>query len=247
MRNGLLGSLAALAASAGLAFGQSPKLSPGGPAGSATAGGPPLTSAMPGPYGPPPYEPLAVPPNQPLAVPPGQLDPGYSSALDALGAYNGSGAEPSGPPVKRLWAEGEFLIMWVKDGPNNGAQIVIGTIPNGAVPGTVGAVTIFGDGPFQYGAVGGARATVGGLFPGSNRVGLEASGMILPRRDISAAATSGPLGIPVIGIPFVNELTGQVVSLNASSPANPGSAFANTHTMTWTAGVYLFDNIYSWV
>ena len=53
MRNGLLGSLAALAASAGLAFGQAPRLSPGGPAGSATAGGPAMTAVMPGQYGPP--------------------------------------------------------------------------------------------------------------------------------------------------------------------------------------------------
>src|SRR5262249_58642416 len=86
--------------------------------------------------------------------------------------------------------------------------------------------------------------TGGGLFPGSNRVGVEASGMILPRRDISAATASGALGLPVIGIPFINELTNQVVSLNASSPANPGSAFANTHTMTWTAGIDAFANLY---
>jgi hypothetical protein len=111
-------------------------------------------------------------------------------------------------------------------------------------PGTVGALSVFGDGPFFYGAIGGARASVGGLFPGSNRVGLEATGMILPRRDISAAATSGPLGIPVIGVPFINELTNQVISLNASSPANPGSAFANTHTMTWEAAIDLFANLY---
>ena len=99
-----------------------------GPAGTANVGDPAMMSVMPAQYGRPPFEPLAAAPTQsPMALPPAQLDPGYSSALDALGMNNGYGAEPTGPRVKRLWAEGEFLIMWIKDGPNMGAQIVIGT------------------------------------------------------------------------------------------------------------------------
>ena len=232
MRNGLLGSIAALVAGAGLAFGQAsmtpshPTEPISGTAITATYASGPVSS---------PYEPLAV---SPAAQPP------YGSpALDMFGPQGPDNGYQSRPPF-HAWVDGELLLWGVKDGPSSFPLIVTGTIANGAVPGTPGSITNFGGGNFYFGVITGARFSAGALFPGSDRIGVEAEGLILPKRTIVAAAASSPLGIPVIGRPFINELTGTLDFIPASSLANPGSASAEADTMFWTAEVNLYANLY---
>ncbi|MFL5340542.1 MAG: BBP7 family outer membrane beta-barrel protein [Gemmataceae bacterium] len=223
MRNGLLGSIAALAAGAGLAFAQSPRLTPAGP-----VAGPPAMVA-----------PAANEPVPSAAYcPPGEMG---SPAVDMVGP---GAAQATGREHPCVWIEGENLLWGVKNGPNHWPLIVSGNIPNGAVPGAPGALVIFGNGDYDYGLIDGARARAGMLFPGSSWFGLEAEGLILPRRTLTGAAASGPLGIPVIGEPFINTATGLVSSVNASSPANPGSMSAQASIELWTAEVNAYASLY---
>ena len=223
MRNGLLGSIAALAASAGLAFGQGPLPGPGildgPPSAMNPSAGPNESTDGPSPYGP---------------------DGSPSNAAQGLFGSGPTAARP----FERSWAKGEYLLWRVKNGPSSFPLIVSGTIQNGAVPGAPGSITLFGGSGFDFGSQSGARAEFGALLPGSNRIGVEADLSILPRRTISASAVSGPLGLPVLGQPFFNELTGMIDSLTASSLANPGTISGSADTMLWTAEANLFANVY---
>jgi hypothetical protein len=233
MRNGLLGSIAALAAGAGLAFGQAPitpRTQPTEPiSGSAVA------ATYSGGTASSPYEPLAV---SPAAQPP------YGSpALDMFGP-DGPGNGNGQRNCIRAWVDGDLLVWSVRNGPSHFPLIVTGTIANGAVPGTPGSITDFGGADIYFGIFAGARFSAGALFPGSDRIGVEAEGLILPKRTVTVAAASSPLGFPVIGRPFINELTGLPDAVPASSPANPGSASGEADTMFWSAEINLYANLY---
>jgi hypothetical protein len=142
------------------------------------------------------------------------------------------------------WAKGEYLLWVVKNGNSTQPLVVSGTIPFGAVPGVPGAVTLFGGNSFDFGHISGARAEVGVLLPGTDRCGIEADGIILPKRTISVTAGSGSLGIPVLGEPFFNELTQTTDSLLASSLSNPGGMTAFASTEMWSAEANVFVNFH---
>src|SRR5260370_678876 len=187
MRYGLVGSIAALAAGASLAFAQPPTRStapvvvPPIPTGSATTA----------------YEPLAtVPPPQPVDG---------SPALDMFGP-GGPGDLGQSRPYNRGWVKGELLVWGVKNGPSSFPLIVTGTIANGAIPGSVGSITNFGGSDFYFGNFAGARFSVGSLLPGSSRIGVEGEGLILPKHSVVAAARGSALCLPVIGLPVLHEL-----------------------------------------
>src|SRR5262245_38950363 len=109
MLKGLLGSVAALAAGAGLAFGQpSRSVLP--------AVDPPPAAAAPGA--------TAAPP---IALEPGVLPPGYATAppavvppgFDGPGLFGGdNGARPGSCYMERAWASFEYLLWKPRNGPN---------------------------------------------------------------------------------------------------------------------------------
>ena len=171
MRNGLLGSIAALTASAGLAFAQGPRTGPTDTIMPSLTG--PAMTVSPLPIGgtSPVYEPLHA------SVPGSPMD---SPAVNVFGGGADPGAEGNGGGYAHLWAQFDYLLFFVRPGPENSPLIVSGNIPNGAIPGMPGVLLLFGGKPFVFPAESGARVTVGGLFPGSSRIGAQASGLILP-------------------------------------------------------------------
>jgi len=234
MQKRLLKSVAALAAGAALAFG----------AGRAVAQ----------PSEPPPA--AAVAPNVPLAAlppatsfPPGILPPG---AMGPQGVAP-PGYDPSGgifgrvPPqgeffLERAWTNFEYLLWDMRDGPAP-ALAVQGVPGGGADPNFPGAIVLFG-GPIRWDLSNGARVTAGTWLPGSTRVGIEGSGTILEVKPLTRGRDAGILGGPLLGTPFINELTGNIDSLLASDVGVPGRIEASAKTQIYAVDLNLVVNTY---
>jgi hypothetical protein len=236
MRHGLLGSIVALVASAGVTFAQKPTAVD--PINAPTAGHATAVSPLPISQASSIYEPLNVSsPPAPAAA------PADSPAWTAFGPGSDAGYDGNSHGFRRYWVSGDYLLWSVKNGGERWPLIISGTIISGATPGAPGTEVLFAGSPFDFGGISGARASAGGYLPGSSRFGVEAMGLILPTRTISNSAATGPLGFPVLGTPFINDLTGGFDSVNAGSPGNPGSIFASASTMLWTAEIDLFANL----
>lgn len=207
MRNGLLGSIAVLVASAAMALAQPPGTLP-----------PPT-----------PVEPLPTPAADPSMVP---LLPGMQQQAEDT-VY-----------LERVWFRPELLVWWVRGQPSRWPLIMTGNQINGPVPGAPGAVTIFGGQDIELSTIVGGKATVGSWLPGSVRVGVETSGFVLERKPVTRNVFTGPLGIPTIGTPFINDLTGALDFVGASSPGNPGAMSGLAHTQFWGTEANMLFNFY---
>lgn len=221
MRNGLLGSIAVLVASAGIALAQPPAPTPG-------------SSALVSPV------PLKTEPLPTLPPPTPVPDPSMAPLLPGMEAPPGDDTIY----LERIWFRPELLIWWSRPGPSRWPLIMTGNQLEGPIPGAAGAVLIFGGREFDWHTFVGARATVGSWLPGSTRVGLEASGLVLERRPIVENVSTGPLGIPTIGTPFINDLTGALDFVGASSPGNPGAMSGLAHSQFWGTELNMLFNFY---
>ena len=166
MRNGLLGSIAALVA-AGLAWGQ-PPASPTGPASPAAS---------------------ALTPNSPEPVPMGPSTMGTTlvtpEPIGFMAGPNGYGAEPSEPQLsgERASAQVDYLLWWLKPwGPVYPLVSVGTTGPKGAISGP-GTSTIVGPGNFELNPFSGGRFTLDYWCHSDRRVGVEFSGFVLEQRS----------------------------------------------------------------
>lgn len=240
MLKGLLGSVAALAAGAGLAYGQPRALPPAvDPPPAAVA--PNIGLVPPGGVAPNQRLPLGeLPPN--LNADPGAVVPdGFSGP----GLLQGGGPSAGGYYLPRVWGRFEYLLWQPRQGPSNTPLVVQGTVPNGVNPFLPGAVVILGSGrDFDWDYANGARFTWGAWLPGSTKVGVEASLFLTEVKPITRAFDSGPLGIPVLGTPFINELTGAIDSLFASNLGTPGRIYGSAKTQTYGAEINMLGNVF---
>jgi len=119
------------------------------------------------------------------------------------------------------------------------------------IPGSPGVITVFGGANIDYGAISGARFQVGGWFPGSDTVGIEGGGLVLNKQYFNAGVSSGTLGLPAIGRPFLNANTGAIGTFLVSAPnaaagtaGDVGSALGTSSSQLWTAEINLIGNLY---
>lgn len=235
MRRGFLGSIAALAAGAGLAGGQAPMpAAPGGgpPAAIAPAGDiiqaqgpapvimPPVTVGPPGdPLGMGPTAGLGPPPG-PMWPPPGayaapQFQPPPPGTGGAGGGGSGYGTAP------RFWFEGNYMLGFVTPQPI-GFPLLTTSAPNqNGVLGQSTTIALIPAQNIDYGAVSGFR--LGGGFYGDadRRFGFDMSAFSLGERRYHTSVgtdTVGGVGIPVLARPYIDATTGAQTSLVLISP-----------------------------
>jgi hypothetical protein len=252
MRKGLLGSVAALAAGTSLAFGQAPR-----------AGGPPTVDPTPSAIAPslglPPAGAVASPsvpatPNASAVLEPGVLPPRFYSEPGVIPpGYSGPGLlnsnwSPSGFYLERVWGGFEYLLWKFRNGPTHWPLAVQGTIPGGVDFTLPGAVILTGGEEFNWDFSNGGRYTVGFWLPGSTRIGIESVGTILEAKPLDAGFDAGNLSIPVLGIPFINELTANIDSLFAAFPGGGGSGGGQLRvrsmTQFYTVELNMLANLY---
>ncbi len=245
MRNGILGSIAALAASAGLAWGQT--ATPNGqlltdpvPEGSSytTTGEvqPAFFGAahhpVPGSMG---RVPLIVPPMAGLAgpgTPPGPMPidpmggqptyppPGNFGALSPSGMAQLAGDCPpggAGGQVPHVWFNAQYLLWFVDSMPVN---LPLATTSAPLASGVLGqpTTTALFEGPIDFDVVSGFRLTGGAWCNACKRLGIEVNGFLLEQNSPGLTTVSSALGLPVLARPFVDSTTGINTSLLASFP-----------------------------
>ena len=225
MRTRLLGALGLLLA--GAAFGQVPALRAAGPkvvgpleaaldgypvpSPGSTAPGPdlmgPLQAALDG-YRLPDAQPPTVKVAPAPAAPPAPAEPAAKPECPE--------APPPCPPscpcpprAPRAWFGADYLLWWVKNGPLP-PLVVTGSLAD-PFPGALdqpGTRVLFGGSNADYGTFSGLRLG-GGVWLDDNRTfAVEGGGFLLDRRSVGFRAATDPGGNPVLGLSFVNALTG---------------------------------------
>lgn len=143
-------------------------------------------------------------------------------------------------PPSRLWADAEYLLWWIKEGPLGAPLLTSGTPASAGIIGNPGTGIIVGGGggDIDYKSFSGARVTLGSWLGDSGNFGAEASGFFLQEEHVAYTATSDGSGnSPLLVRPVVNAATatetGQVV-------AAPGS-FAGAFTFSSSSRFWGFE------
>ncbi|HEX5271160.1 MAG TPA: BBP7 family outer membrane beta-barrel protein, partial [Gemmataceae bacterium] len=115
-------------------------------------------------------------------------------------------AAPAGPSGPRVWADADYLLWWVKNGPLPAPLVTT----NADALGSIGALNetatrvLFGGsgGDLNYHQFSGGRVTVGGWLGRDERFGAEVSGFLLETRALSFQASSAGGDAPLVSVPF---------------------------------------------
>jgi Putative beta barrel porin-7 (BBP7) len=237
MRKGLLASVAALAAGAGVASGQG---WPGAPAGAPPAypgyGQTTVVAPPPGaPAGPP-----ATPPNGPAtplppatemphagpATPPGGVydpwahGPSYDPGVPPGGYPNGQVHKAAGGP-DRSYLDIEWLLWGVKATKVNFPLVTAGPVGTAGLIGQPDTVILF-DNKIDYGDAFNVLRLTGGWWDRERVWGLELSGFIQEEKsaidDFVQPLHPRPLSRFVLARPAIDALTGQPTSVLVAVP-----------------------------
>jgi hypothetical protein len=250
MRRGLLGSVAALAAGAGAAWGQEP--APLGPAPGAARVGEVVPAQGPAPTIMPPVrvgpegDPLGLGPTATLGPPPGPMFPTpgpYGAPLfqpppPGQGGGYGYGEAP------RIYFDAQYVLGFVRDFPINAPLLTTGAPNQGGVLGQNTTIALIPARDIDFGAVSGFR--IGGGFYGDadRRFGFDITALSLGERRFTQTFrgdTTGSVGIPVLARPFTDATTGLPASQVLVSPAIPGAVLASpTTTVVTGSGPFFF-------
>ena len=224
MRKRILGSLAAVAAGAGLSYGQ-PPFPPAGPM------GPP-----PGPGG----SGIVSPDGHPVVTPPGLEGavPHYSMGTGPGGAYGtGEGIfAGAGVGASRFWFGADYL-LWQPKSFQTDYPFVTTSAP--ADLGVLGRPSTFGlctDKNIGFGSAAGFRVWGGMALDDAGMAGIELGGFLLETRSKSSTFEGNSVGFPLLAIPFFDNSTGAAGSYIISFPGiNTGSATVEAETRSWGA------------
>ncbi|HKB02368.1 MAG TPA: BBP7 family outer membrane beta-barrel protein [Gemmataceae bacterium] len=269
MRKGFLGSLAVLAAGAGLSFGQSygPPPGPGGPPPMAAYGPPPGTTPVPppgavpgpgpipspGPSGPGMYS-YTSPDGHPLIMPPGlegMIPPGSMGAGAPGGVYGGGdgGAHGLLPGLFGGLGKGGIYfgadyLYWVPKSQDLNFPLVTTSAPASAgIPGLTSTVALCGPhDDISYDQVNGFRVWAGiGLNDGG--LGCEVGGFWLETAHRNFQFASNSIGEPLLAIPFFDAATGATSSFVIASPGvSTGAIDIEASTRVWSAEASMVYN-----
>jgi hypothetical protein len=230
MRKRILGSLAALAAGAGLSYGQ-PPFPPPGP-----TGPPPGGSGIYSPDG----HPVVTPPGLDGAIPYSSMGTGPGGAYGP-GGPGGYGTGPgvlggAGTGASRYWFGADYL-LWQPKAFLTDLPFITTSAPGdlGVVgrPSTNGLCT---DKNISFGSAGGFRVWGGMAFDEAGTAGLELGGFLLETRSKGSEFSGNSFGFPLLAIPFIDNSTGAAGSYVISFPGiNTGTARIEAETRSWGA------------
>jgi Putative beta barrel porin-7 (BBP7) len=254
MRRGLLGSIAALAAGAGSAWGQQPP-APIAPAGGAPAavragdvvpasGGGPAPVIMPPVTVGPPGDPLGLGPTAGLGPPPGPMYPPpgpYGAPMfqpppsdNGLGGGAGNGC---GPVAPRFWFDGEYLLWFAKDQPIGFPLLTTSAPAQNGLLGASSTIQLVPGHDINYNAISGFRLTTGFYGDADRRFGAMVSGFYTEQKRItqnfSTQLPGTSVGIPLLARPFIDTDTGLSSLVLTNAGLGVGTASVSTSTQTW--------------
>lgn len=177
--------------------------------------------------------PAATVPASPLV--PASNPPAACCAGAPGGAWYGGCGECCEPPL-RFWANAEYLLWWIEDGPAGFPLLTSGTTASQGVIGVSGTNILIGGSPYQYDTFNGVRLTTGLQDP-SGSYGGETSAFLLERRSTGAGFANGPFAVPVLARPIIDANTGTLSSTGLHFGGNvPVTNFvSNISSRLWGA------------
>jgi hypothetical protein len=137
---------------------------------------------------------------------------GMPADVHAPGAPVGpgcAGCAGGGCPQDFVWAEAEYLVWWVKNGPLTTPLVTTGSVAD-PVPGALdqpNTTVLFGDHGFDYKTFSGIRVSGGFWANCDHTIGFDGSGFALERRIAGFTTDSDIVGRPLIARPFTNAIT----------------------------------------
>lgn len=237
MRKGVLGSIAALTAGAGLAFGQGPA-APGRP----PAGGYDMLVPASGQVAPlPPY--LGGGADGAAVIPAGDPAPNGAPTYPPPGMYGATPYQPPGPAVNlgprfvapHVWLDTEYLLWWVRRQPINFPVVTTSAPGDQGLIGQPTTQVLVGNCDLGYGLFSGFRVT-GGWFKGDDRrLGVEFSGFLLGQKSVNYYAASDANGVPLLARPFVAAGGGQGSLIISLPNVASGNVLFRTTSQSWGA------------
>ncbi len=175
-----------------------------------------------------------TPPRTPPALPAGPPPAACPEASSAPAC-----APPRAcPPPDRGWVEADYLLWWVRRGPLPAPLVVTGPLTD-PFPGALdqpGTSVLFGGSGLGYGATSGLRLGAGYWLGDDQRFAVEAGGFLLERRAVGFRAAADAAGNPVLGLSFVNALTGAENVYLSGFPEPPvvtGGVAVASHSRMW--------------
>lgn len=181
------------------------KASPPPPAGVVDAGG------LPGPG-----------PGIVTGFPPNQISLLYPAPLRCTG--NPSLASALEDRCTPFWVTGEYLVLWIKDGPNSQPLLTTGTPTTPVVGGLGGATTdtqvLYGGTNLKYPAFSGFRGAFG--FALSDHSAVEVNGFVTEEQAVGYLRTSDPVGNQALFRPFFAVTTAGITP-SVAAVSNPGA------------------------
>ncbi|HEY2910928.1 MAG TPA: BBP7 family outer membrane beta-barrel protein [Gemmataceae bacterium] len=268
MRKGILGSIAALAAGAGTAWGQSP--------GSASAGDPPAPAAVApptvipaqaqtsGPFGglfapasPAPVimPPLASgPPGDPQGLGPiGGYGPPPGPMYPNPGPYSAPAFQPGPPPgnggsygqAPHWWTSVDYLLFFAKGQPSNFPLLTTSAPVDQGLLGHSSTLPLAGGQNMSYNPISGFRAVFGFFGDADRRWGFEATGVLFESKG-NVTSVSSSSSIPTLALPFIDSTNPHVFTsqLVANPNYGQGQAIIGTTNQTWWTDADGIVNIY---
>jgi hypothetical protein len=152
-----------------------------------------------------------------------------------------------GPAAPCVWASGEYLVWWVKNGPGTPPLLTTSSAPDAMNAGAIGADgtrILIGDHSLDYGTFSGVRLNLGGWLDGEGMFGVEGSGFLLERRTTGAGATSdGPTTFFTPAVEVVPPLGNVAFIFPATGPGLLTTARLTSQSRLWGAEANLAVNV----
>jgi len=162
---------------------------------------------------PKPADPGQLPP--PASVSPYWPNPAAKAAYDASQApilpkslYGQSG--------DYLWFDMEYLLWWVKKGPESQPLVTTSSLASLGILGAPDTVVVTGGSGIDYQAFSGMRMSGGCFFNDDHAFGLEIGGFFTEHRPFGTSETSA--GAPLLARPIINAQTGLEAAELVSAP-----------------------------
>jgi hypothetical protein len=246
MRRGILGSIAALAAGAGTAWGQAPApIAPAGGQPVAVMAGDILPASGPAPVIMPPIavgppgDPMGLGPVAGIGPPPGPMYPvpgPYAAPLFQPPPGGGLGGPGDGSRcAPRWWFDGEYLLWFAKSQPVRFPLLTTSAPAANGLLGQPTTIELVRAQDINYGAISGFRLSGGFYGDADRRFGALVSGFYTEQKgnDQRFGTSLGSVGIPLLARPFINTNGVSSTLVVTDTAFGLGGATVSTFTSTW--------------
>jgi hypothetical protein len=253
MRKGFLGSIAAVAAGAGAAWGQSPMPVPpaGGPPPPAAVGSTGVTPASGNTPSPVIMPPIQVgPPGDPQGLGPvGGFGPPPGPMYPMPGPYTAPVFQPATPGAQALnnmapqihaphvWGTADYLLWFAKSQPVRFPLLTTSAPSDFGLLGRPSTLVLVGDRDLGYDTISGYRISLGAFLDTDRRFGGEVGGFQTETKSNITFYQSTQAGIPTLARPVIDSANVRLASSLLISNPNLGFGSVLVDTSTRTYGV----------